>query len=80
MSDNETISASNLFAISSTMILKKTKITASGHFPRTERLLHIGHAKSICLNFGIAAEYDSTCNLRFGDTNPEKKARICRSH
>lgn len=35
---------------------------------------HIGHAKSICLNFGTAAEFDGTCNLRFDDTNPEKES------
>ena len=43
--------------------------------PEPNGFLHIGHAKSICLNFGTAQKYGGVCNLRFDDTNPEKESQ-----
>jgi len=43
--------------------------------PEPNGYLHIGHAKSICLNFGIASDYNGLCNLRYDDTNPTKESQ-----
>ncbi len=52
---------------------KKNSIVATRFPPEPNGYLHLGHAKSICLNFGIADEFNGTCNLRFDDTNPAKE-------
>ena len=44
--------------------------------PEPNGFLHIGHATSICLNFGLAEKYNGQCNLRFDDTNPEKEEQV----
>jgi glutaminyl-tRNA synthetase len=76
MSTNDTLPSANFIRQIVTNDLKenKNKSQVATRFPpEPNGYLHIGHAKSICLNFGIAAEFNGTCNLRFDDTNPEKE-------
>ncbi len=76
MSSNPTAPASNFIRslIESDLASGKYKSIITRFPPEPNGYLHVGHAKSICLNFGLAKDFNGKCNLRFDDTNPEKES------
>jgi glutaminyl-tRNA synthetase len=76
MSSNPTPPASNFIRslIEADLASGKHKTIVTRFPPEPNGYLHVGHAKSICLNFGLAKDFNGKCNLRFDDTNPEKES------
>jgi glutaminyl-tRNA synthetase len=77
MSNTETTSAPNFIRtfIEEELATGKYEQVVTRFPPEPNGYLHIGHAKSICLNFGLAEHFEGACNLRFDDTNPEKESQ-----
>jgi glutaminyl-tRNA synthetase len=75
MTDNSTPKKSNFIrqAIEADLAAGRHERIRTRFPPEPNGYLHIGHAKSICLNFGVAEEFGGQCNLRFDDTNPHKE-------
>jgi glutaminyl-tRNA synthetase len=75
MNDSDTPKKSNFIRqiVESDLAAGKHATIQTRFPPEPNGYLHIGHAKSICLNFGIAEDFDGRCNLRFDDTNPHKE-------